>query len=177
MLTALDSAGMPFAIYPFNKDVETRRIGPFLESRYDRDGVYDINVALMATNQLPHYFSELRKQVEGCRYNILQTYWELAEAPPVWLPLLEQIDELWVPNSYIANAFRPIFHRKITVIPPMSTSIANITTRGSILAWKTIVFISYFPLIIIQQPLGKILWEWRKHLDTPFLIQKSKLDF
>ncbi len=117
MLTALDSAGMPFAIYPFSKDVETRRIGPFLETRYDRDGVYDINVALMATNQLPHYFSELRKQVEGCQYNILQTYWELAEAPLVWLPLLERIDELWVPNSYIANAFQPIFHRKITVIP------------------------------------------------------------
>ena len=117
MLTALDLAGLPFAIYPFSKDVETRRMGPFLESRYDRDGVYDINVALMATDQLPHYFSELRTQVKGCRCNILQTYWELAEAPRVWLPLLERIDELWVPNSYVANAFRPIFHRKITVIP------------------------------------------------------------
>jgi glycosyltransferase involved in cell wall biosynthesis len=117
MLTALDSAGMPFAIYPFSKDVETRRVGPFLKSRYDLDGVYDINVAHMATNQLPHYFSELRKQVMGGRYNILQTYWELAEAPLVWRPLLERIDELWVPNSYVANAFRPIFDRKITVIP------------------------------------------------------------
>jgi glycosyltransferase involved in cell wall biosynthesis len=118
MLTALDSAGMPFAIYPFSKGVETRRIGPFLETRYDRDGVYDINVALMATNQLPHYFSELRRQVRGCRYNILQTYWELPEAPPTWLPLLEHIDELWVPNAYVADAFRPIFPRKITVIRP-----------------------------------------------------------
>jgi glycosyltransferase involved in cell wall biosynthesis len=117
MLTALDSAGMPFAIYPFTKDVETRRIGPFLESRYDRDGVYDINVAHMATDQLPHYFSELRKQVKRCRYNILQTYWELAEAPLVWRPLLERIDELWAPNSYVADAFRPIFDRTITVIP------------------------------------------------------------
>src|SRR5260370_31981486 len=63
MLTALDSAGMPFAIYPFSKDVETRRIGPFLESRYDRHCVYDINVAHMATDQLPYYFSELEKQV------------------------------------------------------------------------------------------------------------------
>src|SRR6202044_3330176 len=73
MLTALDSVGMPFAIYPFSRDVETRRIGPFLESRYDLDGVYDINVAHMATDQLPHYFAELRKQVKRCRYNILQT--------------------------------------------------------------------------------------------------------
>jgi glycosyltransferase involved in cell wall biosynthesis len=117
MLTALDAAGMPFAIYPFSKNVETRRIGPFLGSRYDRESVYDINVALIATNQLPHYFSELRKQVKGCRYNILQTYWELAEAPLVWRPLLERIDELWLPNSYAATAFEPIFDRKITVVP------------------------------------------------------------
>ena len=99
MLAALDSANMPFAIYPFNKNVETRHIGPFLENRYDRHGVYDINVAYMATDQLPHYFSELQNQVTGGRYNILQTYWELAEAPLVWRPLLERIDELWVPNS------------------------------------------------------------------------------
>ena len=116
-LAALDSAGMPFAIYPFSKDVETRHIGPFLESRYDCHGVYDINVALMATDQLPYYFSELQKQVKGARYNILQTYWELAEAPLAWRPLLERIDELWAPNAYVANAFRPIFDRKITVVP------------------------------------------------------------
>jgi glycosyltransferase involved in cell wall biosynthesis len=117
MLTALDSAGMPFAIYPFSKDAETRRIGPFLESRYDRHDVYDINVAHMAADQLPYYFSELKKQVTRSRYNILQTYWELTEAPLAWRPLLKRIDELWVPNSYVAKAFRPIFDRKITVVP------------------------------------------------------------
>jgi glycosyltransferase involved in cell wall biosynthesis len=117
MLTALDSAGMPFAIYPFSKDIETRHIGPFLESRYDRHDVYDINVAHMAADQLPYYFSELKKQVTRSRYNILQTYWELTEAPLAWRPLLKRIDELWVPNSYVAKAFRPIFDRKITVVP------------------------------------------------------------
>ena len=118
MLAALDSAQMPFAIYPFNKNVEARHIGPFLESRYDREGMYDINVACMATDQLPYYFSELQNQVDGGRYNVLQTYWELAEAPPTWRSLLKRIDELWVPNPFVANAFQKIFDRKITVIPP-----------------------------------------------------------
>jgi glycosyltransferase involved in cell wall biosynthesis len=117
MLTALDSAGMQFSIYPFNKGAETRSIGPFLERRYDRTGVFDVNVAYMEVNQLPHYFLELRKQVTSARYNILRTYWELAEAPPAWRTLLERIDELWVPNSFVADAFRPIFDRAITVIP------------------------------------------------------------
>jgi hypothetical protein len=103
MLMALDSTGMPFAIYPFDKNVEARRYGHFLESHYDRKGVYDIDVAHMATDQLPHYFSQLRKQVRGSRYNILQTYWELVEAPRVWRSLLKRIGELWVPNSYVAD--------------------------------------------------------------------------
>src|ERR1700722_1451995 len=67
MLTALDSAGMPFAIYPFSKDAENRLIGPFLDDRYDRDGVYDINIAYMQVNKLPYYYSELRKQLTGAR--------------------------------------------------------------------------------------------------------------
>jgi glycosyltransferase involved in cell wall biosynthesis len=117
MLTALDSARMPFAIYPFNKDAEDRRIGPFLDTRYDRTGVYDINVAYMQVNKLPYYYSELQRQLTGARYNILRTYWELAEAPLAWGALLEPIDELWVPNSFVADAFRPIFDRTITVVP------------------------------------------------------------
>jgi glycosyltransferase involved in cell wall biosynthesis len=117
MLTALDSAGIPFSIYPFNKDAENRCIGPFLEARYDRTGVYDINVAYMQVNMLPYYYSELQKQLTGARYNILRTYWELAEAPLAWGELLEPIDELWVPNSFVADAFRPIFDRTITVVP------------------------------------------------------------
>ena len=117
MLRALDSAGMPFAIYPFSKDAESRLIGPFLDDRYDRDGVYDINVVYMQVNKLPYYYSELRKQLTGARYNILRTYWELAEAPLAWGALLEPIDELWVPNSFVADAFRRIFDRTITVVP------------------------------------------------------------
>ncbi len=118
MLMALDSAGMQFAIYPFSKEAETRRIGPFLDRRYDRSGVYDVNVAYMQVNQLPHYFSELQRQVSGARYNILRTYWELSKAPSAWRPLLERIDELWAPNSFVADAFRPIFDRAITIVPP-----------------------------------------------------------
>jgi glycosyltransferase involved in cell wall biosynthesis len=117
MLRALDSAEIPFAIYPFSKHAESRYIGPFLDRRYDRAGIYDVNVVYIQVGQLPDYFFELQKQAIGARYNILRTYWELAEAPPAWRALLERFDELWVPNSFVAEAFRPIFDRTITVVP------------------------------------------------------------
>ncbi|MBV8281864.1 MAG: methyltransferase domain-containing protein, partial [Candidatus Eremiobacteraeota bacterium] len=117
MLSALDRARMDFSIYPFNVNVESRRIGPFLENRYDREGLYAINVAYMAADQLPSYFDLLRDQSSYATYRILRTFWELPEAPREWRGLLRWINELWVPNVFVLNAFRPIFDRQITIVP------------------------------------------------------------
>lgn len=117
MLRALDLAGMRFSIHPFNWNVETRRIGPFLESRYDFEGVYDINVIYVGPDQTRYVAQQLSKQVNGARYNILRTYWELPLAPAAWAEPLELFDELWVPNAFVADAFRPIFKGAITTVP------------------------------------------------------------
>ena len=117
LLTALDLAGLEFSIYPFNINVATRRIGPFLESRYDLQGAYDINVIYVASDQLPFVFEYLNKQMSEAGYNILRTYWELPRAPAAWASQLERFDELWLPNDFVAEAFRPIFKGIITTIP------------------------------------------------------------
>jgi len=117
LLSALDAAGLSFSIYPFSRNVETRLIGPFLEHRYDLVAPHDITVAYMAVDQLPYCFEELNLQFAGSGYTILQTFWELPGAPQAWLPLLEKVDELWVPNTFVADAFRRIFERTITIIP------------------------------------------------------------
>jgi glycosyltransferase involved in cell wall biosynthesis len=117
MLQALYDSGMSFRIYPFTKNIETRIAGAFLPLLYDANGLYDINVAYFAADQLPFFFEQLRKQTESGAYNILRTYWELPKAPQEWRPLLARIDEIWAPNSFVADAFRPIFDGAITIIP------------------------------------------------------------
>ena len=117
MLTALDGAGLEFSIYPYNWNVTTRRIGPFLESRYDLEGVYDINVIYVAVDQVQFVSQNVNKQVNGAGYNILRTYWELPRAPTTWASHLKRFDELWVPNDFVADAFRPIFEGIITIVP------------------------------------------------------------
>jgi glycosyltransferase involved in cell wall biosynthesis len=116
MLTALYDLGYHFSIYPFSRNIDTRMIAPFLAERYVRDRKFDINVLYLGVDQLPFCFEELEDRLDGT-YNILRTYWELPRAPIEWAPLLEKIDELWVPNLFVANALRPIFNRKITIIP------------------------------------------------------------
>ena len=117
MLTALDGAGMNFSICPFNWNVEARRIGPFLESRYDLEGVHDINVVYVSADQVMYVLQQLNKQVSGAGYNILRTYWELPAAPAEWAENLKWFDELWVPNAFVGDAFRPIFNGVMTTMP------------------------------------------------------------
>jgi glycosyltransferase involved in cell wall biosynthesis len=119
MLEALYESGMEFSIYPFRRNIENRLGAPFLPELYDRHGIYDISVAYMATDQLPHYYEELEAQLESGSYNVLRTYWELPKAPTEWRKLLARIDELWVPNSFVQNAFSSIFDGVVSVIPPI----------------------------------------------------------
>ncbi len=117
MLAALDRAGIEFSIYPYNWNVSTRRVGPFLEHRYDLGGVYDINVIYVSADQLRFVSQDLNKQMSGGAYNILRTYWELPRAPIAWASEINRFDELWVPNDFVTEAFRPIFKGIITTIP------------------------------------------------------------
>lgn len=117
MLMALENSSIPFSIYPFNVNVETRRVGSFLEHRYDLTGYHEINVVYIGVDQLPYLYETLHARMTRAKYNILRTYWELPRIPPEWSYFLREIDELWVPNSFVADAFRSVYKGRITVIP------------------------------------------------------------
>jgi glycosyltransferase involved in cell wall biosynthesis len=118
LVAAIAGTSTRFAIYPFNINVESRHIGPYMEHCYDRNGRYDINVIEMATDQLPFLYQELGSRCARPAYNILRTYWELPTAPKTWARMLECIDEIWAPNQFVATAFKHIFNGPIVIIPP-----------------------------------------------------------
>jgi glycosyltransferase involved in cell wall biosynthesis len=118
LATSLAETPLPFSIYPFNINVETRLIGPFMESRYDRDGHYDVNIIEMAADQLPGMFKAMGAARIANSYNIFRTYWELPAAPREWAPFLEHIDEIWAPTEFVKMAFRSIYDGPITLVPP-----------------------------------------------------------
>jgi len=118
LINSTAETGLPFAIYPFNVNVESRVTGPFREADYDTAGHYEINVIETATDQVPAVFQALGDWRTQHSYNILRTYWELPAAPQEWAALLTRIDEIWAPNTFVADALRPIFEGPITIIPP-----------------------------------------------------------
>jgi glycosyltransferase involved in cell wall biosynthesis len=118
LVRSIADTDLPFALYPFNLGVETRRIGPFASERYDRARRYQVNVIEMAADQVPVMFREVGRWRTAHSYNILRTYWELPKAPPEWAAALRGIQEIWAPNAFVAKAFDEIFDGPINIVPP-----------------------------------------------------------
>jgi glycosyltransferase involved in cell wall biosynthesis len=114
---SLATTPLPFAIYPFNVNVETRLIGPFMEERYDMESIYDVNVLEVAVDQLPGVFEALGEDRFERSYNVLRTAWELPTAPNDWAPWLARMDEIWVPTSFVQQALGPVFAGPIQIMP------------------------------------------------------------
>lgn len=117
-LTAAESAGLKFSIYPFQVGIETRLIEPFMPHRYDTSNPYEVNVIEVAGDQVPAVFQSLDPKLLKNSYNILCTYWELSKAPEEWRNHLANIHEIWAPNQFIADAFAHIYQGPIVVMPP-----------------------------------------------------------
>jgi glycosyltransferase involved in cell wall biosynthesis len=118
LVRSVATTKVPFALYPFNYGVESRLIGAFRNEQYDRRRRYRVNVIEMATDQVPTMFREIGRWKTAHSYNILRTYWELPRAPTQWANILTGIHEIWVPNRFVADAFRGIFDGPIITVPP-----------------------------------------------------------
>jgi glycosyltransferase involved in cell wall biosynthesis len=116
-LLAAAHAKLPFAIYPFNIGIETRRIGSFMSERYDKTHAYDVNIIQVAPDQLPVVLESIDPRITYYTYNVLRTYWELPKALSIWQETLSNVDEIWAATSFVADAFRHIFTGPITLMP------------------------------------------------------------
>lgn len=115
---ALSDAGQTFSIYPFGIGVEGRRGAPYMPERYDTVRAHAINVIEVTPDELPRVLSSVSAPHFDNSYTILRTYWELGRAPEVWRAKLAGIQEIWAPNSFVADSFRTIFDGPITIVPP-----------------------------------------------------------
>ncbi|MCP3718736.1 glycosyltransferase [Paraburkholderia sp. CNPSo 3281] len=117
-LKAAEAAGLPFAVYPFRVGIETRLLEAFMPQRYDMAHRYKVNFIEVACDQMPVVVKSLNPKLLDGAYNILCPYWELPRAPEEWRANLTNIQEIWAPNTFIAEAFAQIFDGPIVVIPP-----------------------------------------------------------
>jgi glycosyltransferase involved in cell wall biosynthesis len=118
LATALEAVEMPFSIYPYNAYTKRPRNQTPWERLYDVERIHSVNIFCMAANQTRNARRIIGKWHTEKSYNILSTFWELQRAPESWRSDLDSFDELWTPNHFVANSFRPIFSKPIVIIPP-----------------------------------------------------------
>lgn len=118
LMSALSRTSLSFALLPLNRGIETRNIGSFMPNKYDTKRRYSVNVIEIAADQVPALEAEFGAERFTSSYNILRTYWELPRAPASWAKYLERIDEIWAPTIFVAEAFKPLFGGRITIVPP-----------------------------------------------------------
>jgi glycosyltransferase involved in cell wall biosynthesis len=122
LISAAADRQIPFGICPFRVGVESRIIEQFMPEKFDVTHRYDINVIEVSPDQVSTVFKTIDPRQLMTSYNVLRTYWELPKAPREWGPMLKGIDEIWVPNKFVSNAFSGIFFGPITIIPPCVTT-------------------------------------------------------
>ena len=119
-LRAAQAVALPFGIYPFRIGIKTRLLHPFMPERYDKVHAYDVNIILVATEQMPNVLRSVDARLLTNTYNVLQTFWELAKTGG--LASDTSIGgEIWAPSTFVARAFRPIFSGPINLVPPVVT--------------------------------------------------------
>jgi glycosyltransferase involved in cell wall biosynthesis len=118
LAAALDAVNVPFAIYPYSAFTGRARDEAPWARYYDVEKIHPINIFCLATDQTRNARRIIGKRHTEKSYNILSTFWELPRAPKSALPDLAFFDELWTPSHFVADSFRPIFSKKILVMPP-----------------------------------------------------------
>lgn len=154
-LTAAESAGVNFSVYPFQVGIETRLIEPYMPNRYDVRNAYEVNVIAVAGDQVPVVFQTLDPKLLKDSYNILCTYWELSKAPEEWRNHLGSIHEIWAPNKFIADAFAHIFDGPIIVMPPAMENIDGTYAARSHFGMAEELFYFMFSFDYFSSPFRK----------------------
>lgn len=118
LATALEAAEMPFSVYPYNAFTGRAANEAPWARLYDVENVHSVNIFCMAADQTKNARRIIGRRHTERSYNILSTFWELQHAPGAWRSDLDFFDELWVPNRFVADSFRPIFSKPLQIIPP-----------------------------------------------------------
>jgi len=148
LAAALDTVKAPFAAYPYSAYTGRSRDEAPWARFYDVQRIHAVNVFCMTIDETRNARRIIGNRHTEKSYNILSTFWELPRAPESARSELDFFDELWTPSHFVADSFRPIFSKKLLVMPPCVNLDATITPRREKFGFdaKTFYFLFSFDL-------------------------------
>lgn len=86
------------------------------DAEYSNDFRYGINLFHVNMQELFLAYEQLKDHWKG-HYNIAFWLWEMQEFPKEWVPMINQLDEIWTPAEFVSDAVRKVTDRPVYTIP------------------------------------------------------------
>lgn len=165
-IIAMIRAGIDLTISPVSFEQQYANLGSdaqTIQSYVDRKGYWDTNLIHLTPENWP-------RCIQSNKYNIGYTAWETSKLPSSWVPLINMVNEVWVPSKFNEEVFRSSgITIPIRVVPhPIATpKIVTITTPSD----DNYKFYSIFQWTERKNPIGLLtayLTEFRS--DEPVVL-------
>ena len=111
----LKDSGIPLALKDFALSEEYS--GPTeYDSLIGEEAPYGINLFFINMHEFARAFFRTGSARWDRHYNIAYWSWEAERFPEEWAPLLTQVDEVWTPSEYTAEAVRTVTSKPVVPI-------------------------------------------------------------
>lgn len=87
------------------------------DQEYNDAFSYGINLFHENMQELFLTYQQVGKQNWNGHYNIAFWLWEMQEFPKEWVPMINQLDEIWTPAEFVSNAIRKVTNKPVYTIP------------------------------------------------------------
>lgn len=161
---ALQASGLPFGIINYERGNPSRMDNLRWQHKEMARPAYQVNLIHINADHLPVVMKDLSQAWFRQRYNIGFWAWEMPEFPDRWLASFDQLDEIWVPSTYVNEAVAAKSPVPVITIPhviDMDMESAQRYSRDHFgIDAQAFVFVSMFDTHSVAQrknPFGSIL--------------------
>lgn len=127
-LRACRAAGVPAAAIEYAREAPSRMAEP-LPVGFARTPEFGVTLLHLNADQSAYAIADHADALTG-KYRIASWSWELPEFPAVWSGAARQLDEVWAPSTFCAEAFRrrltiPVTHMPHAIDVPVPVGIGR----------------------------------------------------
>jgi len=117
LIRAIDQAHIPYALINSDQAPHRRKETQFSKKFGDKNPYY-VNLIVIYGDMFGSELSRFGKEKFEHHYNIAYWAWELSILPSEWIPLLDNVNEVWTPSVFSAHAIQEARRdMPVTVIP------------------------------------------------------------
>lgn len=127
-LRACRAAGVPAAAIEYAREAPSR-MAEALPEGFTRTPEFGVTLLHLNADQSAYAIADHADALAG-KYRIASWNWELPEFPAVWPDAERQLDEVWAPSTFCAEAFRrrltiPVTHMPYAIDVPVPAGIGR----------------------------------------------------